>query len=420
MPSTRTLISSALVAALATSYAAATIANASTMDSHTDAAQSRVLVKFMDSASALDRTDAVSQLGATDIGTVRDLDVHVLHVPTGAVDNVVAALSHRADVEYAEADATTQAAITPTDPSWGAEWGMAKVNAPAAWDKTTGSSAVTIAILDTGVKYDHADLQNRFVAGYDFVNNDADPTDDQGHGTAAAGVAGATANNGVGMAGSCWTCKLMPVKVLDASGGGDYVDLVNGITWATDHGASVISMSLAGSADSSTLHSAVQYARNHGVVLVAAAGNSGVNSLSYPAAYAEVLGVAGTQSDDTLYSWSNYGSWAKVAAPGCDYTTLISGGYGSFCGTSAATPLVAGIAGLARSLQPTATPAQVEAALESSAVKIGTTVACGRVDAAAALTALSSGATSASCAPATSGSTGGTTTTTGGGKGKKH
>jgi subtilisin family serine protease len=379
-----------------------------------------VLVKFANTSSASDRAAAISHVGATDLGTVDALDVHVLKVPSGAVDNVVAALSNRADVDYAEADATTQASVTPSDPSWGAEWGMRTVNAPLAWDKTTGSSSTVIAILDTGVKYDHADLQNKFVAGYDFVNNDADPTDDQGHGTAAAGVAGATANNGLGLAGACWTCKIMPVKVLDSTGSGDYVDLVNGITWAADHGASVISMSLAGSADSSTLHSAVQYARNKGAVLVAAAGNSGVNSVNYPAAYAEVLGVAGTQSDDTLYSWSNYGTWVKVAAPGCDYTTLISGGYGSFCGTSAATPLVAGIAGLARSFQPTATPAQIEAAIESSAVKGTANVACGRVDAAAALSALSSGATSASCAATTGSTSGGTTTSGGGGKGKKR
>jgi subtilisin family serine protease len=416
-PVRSTITATIVTAAIATSYVAAQ-ASTTTSNPSRDAA-STVLVKFQPTASADSRADAVHAVGATEVGTVRDLGVHVLQVPAAAAANVVAALSHRAGVEYAEADATTQATQTPSDPSWGAEWGMTKVSAPAAWDKTTGSSSTVIAILDTGVKYDHADLQNRFVAGYDFVNNDSDPTDDQGHGTAAAGVAGATANNGVGLAGACWTCKLMPVKVLDATGSGDYVNLANGITWAADHGASVISMSLAGTADSSTLHSAVQYAHNHGAVLVAAAGNSGVSTMSYPAAYAEVLGVAGTQSDDTLYSWSNYGSWVKVAAPGCDYTTLISGGYGSFCGTSAATPLVAGIAGLARSLQPTASVAQVEAALESSAVKVGTSVSCGRVDAAAALTALSSGATSASCAPSTSGSTGGTTTT-GGGKGRKH
>jgi subtilisin family serine protease len=183
----------------------------------------------------------------------------------------------------------------------------------------------------------------------------------------------------------------MPVKVLDANGGGDYSKLANGITWATDHGAQVISMSLAGTADSSTLHGAVQYAHNHGVVLVAAAGNSGVNSPNYPAAYSEVLGVAGSTNTDALYSWSNFGSWVKVAAPGCDYATVMGGGYGNFCGTSAATPVVAGIAGLARSLQPGASNTQVETAIESSAINIGNGVAYGRVDAAAALTALGSG-----------------------------
>jgi subtilisin family serine protease len=296
------------------------------------------------------------------------------------------------------------------------------MNAPTVWNTTTGSSNVVVAMLDTGVKYTLADLQAHFVPGYDFVNNDADPTDDNGHGTTVAGVIGATANNNTGIAGLCWQCSLMPVKVLDNAGNGDYVNLANGITWATDHGADVISMSLVGPTDSSTLHSAVQYAHNHGVVLVAAAGNNSSSAQYFPAAYNEVLGVAGTQSDDTLYSWSDYGSWVKIAAPGCNYSTMISGSYGNFCGTSSATPAAAGIVALLRSAAPSASNSQIEAALESSAVKIGTGAACGRVDAAAALTALSSGATSASCAT-TSGSTGGTTsggTTTGGGKGKKH
>src|SRR5207302_6410196 len=102
--------------------------------------------------------------------------------------------------------------------SWGAEWGWNVAHAPTAWDSTTGSSSVVVALLDSGVDYTHPDLQGRFVAGYDFVNNDSDPTDDDGHGTMTAGVLGAAANHGVGMAGMCWTCMIMPVKVLDSSG----------------------------------------------------------------------------------------------------------------------------------------------------------------------------------------------------------
>ena len=410
-PVRSTIIATICTAAIASSYVAA-------QASASDGPTTRVLVKFQPTANADDRANAVSGLGATEVGTVRDLDVHVLNVPAVAADNVIAALSHRADVEYAEPDAMAQAAQTPNDPSWPDEWGPSRVNAPAAWNTTTGSASTVVAMLDTGVEYSHPDLQGRFISGFDFVNNDNNPADDNGHGTSVAGVIGATTNNATGVAGLCWSCALMPVKVLGANGNGDYATLANGITWATDHGANVISMSLVGPTDSSTLHSAVQYAHSHGVVLVAAAGNAGSSSRYYPAAYSEVLGVAGTQFDDTLYSWSDYGSWVKLAAPGCNEATVIGSSYATFCGTSSATPVVAGVAALLRSANASASNTALEAALESSATKIGTSVACGRVDAAAALTALSSGVTSASCATSTGTTTGGTTT--GGGKGKKH
>ena len=417
-PVRSTIIATIVTAAIASSYVAAQASSAS----DGSGATTQVLVKFQPAATPNDQAAAVSAVGATEVGTVHDLGVHVLRVPSAAADNVIAALSHRADVQYAEADGATQATVTPNDPGWPSQWGAAKTNVPTVWNTTTGSSSVVVAMLDTGVKYTLADLQAHFVPGYDFVNNDADPTDDNGHGTTVAGVLGATANNSTGIAGLCWQCSLMPVKVLDSAGNGDYATLANGITWATDHGADVINMSLVGAADSSTLHNAVIYAHNHGVVLVGAAGNNSSTAPYYPAAYPEVLGVAGTQSDDTLYSWSDSGSWVKIAAPGCNYSTMISGSYGNFCGTSSATPVAAGIVALLRSAAPSATNSQIEAALESSAVKIGTATSCGRIDAAAALTALSSGATSAACA-STSGSTGGTTsggTTSGGGKGKKH
>jgi subtilisin family serine protease len=257
---------------------------------------------------------------------------------------------------------------------------------------------VTIAVLDTGVDLTQPDLQGKFVAGYNVVSGTGDPTDDNGHGTWAAGVAGAASNNGIGVTSYCWGCSLMPVKVLGADGVGTMSSVAAGIAWATDHGARVISMSLAGTVSTSTLQSAVQYAHSHGVVLVAASGNYGNSSPTYPAAYPEVLSVAGTDANDALYSWSNYGPWVKVAAPGCNYTTGRSGWYGSFCGTSAATPALAGIVGLALSYSPAATNTAVESAVQSSAVKIGSAVAYGRVDAYAALLAL--GAPTATTSPA--------------------
>jgi subtilisin family serine protease len=270
------------------------------------------------------------------------------------------------------------------------------VSAPGAWDGARGSSSVLIAVLDTGVDFGHADLRGAAVAGYDFVNGDSNPADDQGHGTAAAGVLAARTNNTVGLAGMCWTCSLMSVKVLDAKGSGSTSTIARGIVWAADHGARVISMSLGGPAGTQTLADAVEYAAGKGVVIVAAAGNSGASTPFYPAAYPAVLSVGGTNSSDRRYEWSNYGSWVRVAAPGCNVSPLRGGGYGTFCGTSSATPVVAGVAGLALSARPRATKAEIEQAIKNAATPIGGAVRHGRIDAARTLAALGVGGGSVS------------------------
>ena len=188
-----------------------------------------------------------------------------------------------------------------------------------AWDTTNGSSNVTIAIVDSGISA-HPDLASHLVAGHNVLDNSANATDTLGHGTEAAGVAAAVTNNATGIAGYCWTCSLMPVKVTNTSS--VYMsDVATGITWAADHGAKVISLSLSSTANSSALSSAVSYAQQHGAVVVAAAGNGGCNCAAYPAALTGVVSVAGSDYNDNLYSWSSYGSWVSVAAPGQNLTT---------------------------------------------------------------------------------------------------
>lgn len=278
-------------------------------------------------------------------------------------------------------------AAVPNDYWWPSEWAPAKVNAPAAWDLTTGSEKIVIAILDSGVDYSQPDLQGAFVPGRDIVNSDSDPGDDYGHGTQVAGVAAARSNNGIGIASYCWRCAVMPVKVLGATGAGSVADVAAGIVWATDHGARVINLSFGTTSASPTLSDAVKYAHDRGVVLVAAAGNSSSNTPTYPAAFPEVIGVAGSTSTDELTNASNFGSWVDVAAPGCNFTTGVRSWYGTFCGTSSAAPAVAGIAGLALSLAPGAGNTQVEEAIEKTAVPVPY-VRYGRVDAAATLKAL--------------------------------
>jgi hypothetical protein len=274
----------------------------------------------------------------------------------------------------------------PTDPLWAQEWGPALIGAPAAWKVTMGSPRVVIAVLDSGVDFSQPDLRQALVPGYDFVNQDDDPSDDNGHGTRTAGIAGARADNGVGISGVCPRCSIMPVKVVDPDGHATDFNLASGITWAVDHGASIISMSLGGARDD-VVAAAVSYAESKGVIVVAAAGNNGNSEPFYPAADPGVLSVAGTNQDDQLYSWSNFGRWVSVAAPGCDVTTFDGGGFGGFCGTSASTPFVAGLAGLARSYSPNSSPETIEHAIIASAHPVDG-IAGGRVDAVGTLTAL--------------------------------
>ena len=363
----------------------------------------RLLIKFRPSVHARSARVAVERAGAHQVRSIPQLGVRVLSVPRARAGDVLRTLRSTSGVAYAERDGSVRIADTlPNDPWWPNEGSLPHVNAPQAWDLTRGSPQVVIAVLDTGVDPAQPDLQGSFVPGYDFVNNDANPSDDQGHGTQAAGVAAARSNNLVGVASYCWSCSIMPVKVMDSTGSGSMATVAAGITWAVDHGARVISMSLAGSAGYSTLQSAVQYAHDKGAVLVAAAGNYGSTAPMYPAAYPQVLSVAGSNPDDTLNVNSDYGSWVKLAAPWCNWTTARGGLYGTYCGTSSATPAVAGMAGLAFSLSPGATNVQVERALEAGAVPLvgGRLVQYGRADALATLLAL--GASPAGTAPASS------------------
>ncbi|MBK5305960.1 MAG: peptidase S8 [Frankiaceae bacterium] len=357
-----------------------------------------VLVQYRPGVSGAEQAELERGQSAQRVGSIAALQTEILAVPVGAEDRVITALSRSGKVEYAErngvAFADAAGSNVTNDTYLGQQWGVSKINTPTAWGTTTGSSSVVIGVVDTGADYSHPDLQGRLVAGYDFVNNDSRADDDQGHGTSTAGIIGAATNNGIGIAGMCWNCTIMPVKALNSSGSGSYSAIANAVTWATDHGADIINMSLGGGTDSSTLHNAITYAANKGVFLVGSAGNSGTTAYNYPAGYAEVLSVAGSTSTDGLYSWSNYGSWVDVAAPGCDYATSLGGGYNSnFCGTSAAAPVVSGMVGLLKSAAPATSNSALKSAITSTAVSMGTKVKYGRVDAAAAMAAL--GTTSA-------------------------
>ena len=346
----------------------------------------RLLVRYRTQVTTAQAEVVERTHGARKKAEIRQLGIRVLEVPRGSEAGALRSLAADPLVEFVERDQTVAMTNTaPNDYWWPSQWSQVKTRANAAWDLTTGSPSVVIAVLDTGVDLSQPDLQGKFVGAYNVLTGSSDPTDDNGHGTWAAGVAAAASDNTIGVASYCWHCSLMPVKVLGADGIGTMSDVAAGITWATDHGARVISMSLSGTAGTTTLQSAVRYAHDRGVVLVAAAGNYGNSTPTYPAAYPEVVSVAGTDPNDALYSWSDFGSWVKLAAPGCNYTTGRAGWFGSFCGTSSATPAVAGIAALAFSYAASATNLTVEDAMTSSAARIGAPLAYGRVDAYATL-----------------------------------
>jgi subtilisin family serine protease len=237
-----------------------------------------------------------------------------------------------------------------------------------------------VAVVDSGVDPSQPDLQGALVAGADFADSSGSTADQYGHGTMVAGVIAARGNNSQGVAGVCWSCLVMPIKVLDANGSGSGASVADGIRWATDHGANVINLSIVLSAPDPAVADAIAYAHDHGVLVVAAAGNAGTGDATYPSAYPGVVSVAATDDADHLYPWSSYGSWVTLAAPGCSMTTTLGGGFANFCGTSAAAPLVAGLAALGYEAG-ASSEANLEAALERTAVPLPGSVGSGRVDA---------------------------------------
>ncbi len=257
------------------------------------------------------------------------------------------------------------------------QWNMERINAPTGWDITTGSPKVIIAILDTGIDLAHADLAGRIIGGASLVRSSLSLQDPNGHGTRVASVAAATGNNGIGITSIDWQASIMPVKVLDSEGFGYDSRLIAGLLWAVDHGADVVNMSLGGTYENALLRDAVTYAYDHGVTLVASAGNDYeyYNAVEYPAAYPHVLAVAATNRQDEHAAFSTSGYFVDVAAPGVDiYAATLSSAledaYANNSGTSQAAPHVAGLAALLRSIVPNATPDQIADLITSTAQDI--------------------------------------------------
>jgi PKD repeat protein len=312
-----------------------------------------ILVKFKEGVSKQQMADLNSALGSAVLSDHRG-GVKRLSVPAGkAEQEFISLLQSDPRVEYAELNTICHAFMTPNDPYYSYQWHFPKINCSTAWDISTGSGVV-VGILDCGIAYEDYPVPSyelntvrsgvtnymqapdlagtAFTAGYDFANGDSHPNDNNGHGTHVAGTVAQTTNDGYGVAGVAFNCTLMPVKVLDYTGSGTANWLADGLYWAADHGAEVINMSMgwpAGYNPGSTVQNAIVYAYNHGVVLVAASGNQGVGTISYPAKYSQVIAVGATRYDDGLSYYSQYGAEQEVVAPGGDLTVDQNGdGYG--------------------------------------------------------------------------------------------
>lgn len=353
-------------------------------------APGRLLIRFAADRAPATVAEALTPFAATIAAEITPLDVYRLSVPAGQELAIAEQLRRRSDVLYVEPDYIFHATLAPNDPYYASrQWNLPHINAPAAWDLTTGAASLTIAIIDTGVDLGHPDLSDKIVAGYDFANGDNNPQDDHGHGSHVAGIAAAATNNNVGIAGVAWGARLMPIKVLDSSGSGYTSDIADGIIWAVDHGARILNLSLGGPSYSSTLANAVAYAYGRNVLVVAAAGNEYLagNPTSYPAAYPNVLAVAATTDQDGHASYSNTGFYVDISAPGGDptsssdtnprhwiYSTYWRGSgvsYAGDAGTSMAAPHVAGLAALIWSLHPDWTNDQVQQAITATAIDLG-------------------------------------------------
>ena len=351
------------------------------------------------------------------------INIYILKLPIDAdIPSIAGAYKKNPNVEYAEPNYIAHICVKPNDPYYSQQWAHQNMQSEQAWDIEKGDSSVVIAIIDTGVDWDHPDLAANIwnntdeildgndtdgngyvddIRGWDSVDTtspvypgedgtvrDNDPMDFHGHGTHCSGIAGAVTNNGMGIAGMCWNCKIMAVrsgyKGADGNGYLESDDTAAAIVYAADNGADVISMSWGDYTDSSLIKDTIDYAYFKGVVLVGAAGNDDTKTRVYPASYDNVIAVSATNSSDTKARFSNYGSWVDVAAPGINInSTVFDDIYVSWSGTSMSTPFVAGLAGLILSKNSTFSNEEVRNILRSTADPVISTeyIGLGRINA---------------------------------------
>jgi serine protease len=328
-----------------------------------------IAVDLRDDATAGDVADLDAKLGivmhpSSAWSTKHDM-LEVADVDPAAEPAILDSLSHDPRVEHAEPMALYRATFVPDDPLYESkQWHLKRVGAEKAWGYSCGRG-VTVAVIDTGIAcFDKGPFSKgtdlagtRCAGGWNFVDDNAEAADDHGHGTHVAGTIAQTTNNGMGAAGLAFCATLMPIKVLSKQGFGSTANVAEGIRFAADNGAQIINMSLGGPIKSKILEDAVNHALSKGVVVVAAAGNSG-RSVGWPAAYPGVIAVSATDDKDKIAWFSSRGPQVVISAPGVAVTqqTICNGGkdkceiFGTFNGTSMASPHVAGAAAMIEGL----------------------------------------------------------------------
>ncbi|OGB04370.1 MAG: peptidase S8 [Burkholderiales bacterium RIFCSPHIGHO2_12_FULL_69_20] len=330
-------------------------------------------------------------------------DLHIVDLPGNASETAVQArLAHNPHLKFAELDGRVSPGFVTNDPYLGSEWHLAKINAAGAWDLSQGQG-ITIAVLDTGVAPAHPDLAASLVPGWNFYDNNSNTSDVHGHGTAVAGAAAAVSNNAVGVAAIAGAAKIMPIRIADPNAYAYWSTVAQGLTYAADKGARVANISYVGVAGSSSVQSAANYMRSKGGLVVVCAGNNGKDEGLTPTA--TMIPVSATDSNDLKTSWSSYGNFVAVSAPGINiWTTTVSGGYAQWWGTSIASPITAGTIATMMAANPALSNTQIESLLFSTAVDLGTAgrdalFGHGRVNAHAAVSAARSAVANDTQAP---------------------
>jgi len=348
---------------------AALILASSTLAYSASGEPGELLVGLRPGASQADLDAILREEGGIRVKQVGHLGVHRVRVTHGDRDVLRHRIEKRREVEFVEPNALVSPDAIPNDSEYVNEWHLAKIGAPAAWDTTVGSTAIVVAVLDSGIAAGHEDFQGKLVAGWNFNDDNADTTDLSGHGTMVAGVVAPATNNAIGVSGVTWASPLMPVRVTLPDGTAYLSTIATGLVWAADHGARVMNVSFSDVAGSATIRSAAQYVQSKGGVVVASAGNCACTDPTAENPY--VISVAATDSADGVKSFSSRGAYVDIAAPGTLIrTTAQKGDYVYNAGTSFASPIVGGVVALMMAVNPHATPTDLEAWLKETALDI--------------------------------------------------